>query len=297
MQEYAPAMKLFQLPEGLRVWNGPESGSDTQFLYRENFQRHCYEKNGIAVKDGDVVFDVGANIGMFALSLMDRFRDLQIFCFEPVPSTYACLARNLEESPGRTKHKASAFNLGLGKADGQTTIEFFPGAPSNSTLYSAEKHRDFGRILDGVRFADIWRTQKAKALLLLPLFPFRRRLLGPAFERVMAEGVSLSCQVRTLSAMIREQGVERIDLLKIDVEGAEMDVLAGIEDEHWPLIRQLAMEVEVSNKSRLPALTERLRSLGFSRIAVQSMFEAPCNPDDTVACNVYALREDSPAGR
>src|ERR1035438_6961030 len=110
---------------------------------------------------------------------MRRFRDLRIYCFEPVPGTYDCLARNLAESPQRTGNCVTALNLGLGAADAQTTIEFFPGAPSNSTLYSLEKHRDFVKILDGVRWPDLWRTNKPRALLFLPLFPFRKRLLGP----------------------------------------------------------------------------------------------------------------------
>jgi len=289
-QEQTESMKLFRLRDGLQVWNGPESGSDTQFLYRENFERHCYEKHGIAVTDGAVIFDAGANIGMFALSLMSRFRDLRICCFEPVPGTYACLSRNLAESPLAKDHHVTALKLGLGAADGQTTIEFFPGAPSNSTLHSLEKHRDFGKVLDGVRFSDMWRTDKARALMLLPLFPFRKRLLGPALERVMAGGVSIPCQIRTLSSIIREQGVERIDLLKIDVEGAEMDVLAGIEDEHWPLIRQLAMEVEPANKQHISALADRLRSLGFTGVAVESMFGGMCDPEAPVACTVFAVR-------
>jgi FkbM family methyltransferase len=294
-QAETESMKSFPFPNGLRVWNTPESGSDTQFLYREVFERHCYEKHGVAVSDGDVIFDVGANVGMFALSLMERFHDLRIYCFEPVPGTYACLERNLAESPLRSSHKAAPLNLALGAADAQTTIEFFPGAPSNSTLHSFEKHRDFGKILDEVRFADMWRTKKLKALPLLPLFPFRKRLLGPAFQRVLAAGVSIPCQVRMLSGMIREQGVERIDLLKIDVEGAEMEVLAGIEERHWPLIRQISMEVDPANKSQVTSLMARLKSLGFVRVAVESMFGGASNLDDAVACTIFAVRDKAPS--
>jgi hypothetical protein len=32
-------------------------------------------------------------------------------------------------------------------------------------------------------------------------------------------------------------------LLKVDVERAELDVLRGVREEHWPLVRQVAMEV------------------------------------------------------
>ena len=84
--------------------------------------------------------------------------------------------------------------------------------------------------------------------------------------------------------------VERIDLLKIDVEGAELDVLAGVEDEHWPLIRQISMEVEPMNKRHLPALCERLRSLGFLQIALEGVLDKKSPLDDRGPCTLYAVR-------
>jgi hypothetical protein len=51
--------------------------------------------------------------------------------------------------------------------------------------------------------------------------------------------------------MIRTLKIQRIDLLKIDVEGAEMDVLTGIEEEHWPAIQMISMEVAPANKAKL----------------------------------------------
>jgi FkbM family methyltransferase len=290
--EAAPdrGMRLFHLPGGLQVWNSPESETDTQFLYREIFQRRNYEQHGIEVGDGAVVFDVGANVGMFGLSLMERCTGLRLFCFEPVPGTYACLERNLGESTRRAAHEVVMLNMGLGRAEGEARVEFFPGAPSNSTLHSEEKHRDFARILDGVRFADLWRTNKLRALYLAPLFPFRKPLLGAAYERMLSQGVLFSCRIRPLSAIVQDHGVERIDLLKVDVEGAELDVLAGIDGRHWPLVQQIVMEVEPANKPRLGELVDQLRGHGFSQIVVQNMFGGPCRPDDAVGCNIYGTR-------
>lgn len=51
-------------------------------------------------------------------------------------------------------------------------------------------------------------------------------------------------RVRPLSAVIDELGIQVIDLLKIDVERAEIDVLRGINQRHWPMIRQAVVEVE-----------------------------------------------------
>ena len=58
---------------------------------------------------------------------------------------------------------------------------------------------------------------------------------GPGNEALLDELVQARleteqyrCQLRTLSDVVREEGVERIDLLKIDVENAEYEVLMGI---------------------------------------------------------------------
>src|SRR5207237_1160191 len=51
---------------------------------------------------------------------------------------------------------------------------------------------------------------------------------------VMSErfrGETRWCRERRLSEVIREEGVERIDLLKIDVQGAEIEVLRGVAEE------------------------------------------------------------------
>ena len=52
----------------------------------------------------------------------------------------------------------------------------------------------------------------------------------------------------TVSALISEHSLERVDLLKIDVEGAELDVLRGIDQKDWPTIRQVSNTAPISSE-------------------------------------------------
>lgn len=53
----------------------------------------------------------------------------------------------------------------------------------------------------------------------------------------------VSCKLVTVSETIDEYQVPRIDLLKVDAEGAEFDIIGAIREEHWPLIKQTIIEV------------------------------------------------------
>jgi FkbM family methyltransferase len=283
-------MKQFRCPNGLRVWNAPESGNETRFIYREIFEQHCYEHHGVTVKNGDVILDVGANIGMFALSVMERFRGVKMVCVEPVPNTRACLVRNVTESPWRNHHEVTILASAIGSTNGEATISYFPRAPGNSTLHLGDKRREWGTIADEITFSQIWKWNKPLALLLLPVYPWRRRLFTRFVGLVLDNPVTLRCEVRTLSDTIRQQGLEHIDLLKIDVEGAELEVLQGIEEQHWPLIQQVAMEIAAAHKGALAALGDRLRSLRFTKVTVESMLGGTAVLDDPMPCTLYAVR-------
>src|SRR5262249_39665738 len=53
----------------------------------------------------------------------------------------------------------------------------------------------------------------------------------------------IECELKTISEVMREHNIENVALMKIDVEGSELDVIEGIADEDWPKIRQCVVEV------------------------------------------------------
>ncbi|MCC8427007.1 FkbM family methyltransferase [Mucilaginibacter sp. UR6-11] len=63
-------------------------------------------------KDNNTFFDVGANVGNYALSLKKYFQDAVIYSFEPVKQTFDALVRNTNNTD------IKLFNIGFGSTTG-----------------------------------------------------------------------------------------------------------------------------------------------------------------------------------
>lgn len=74
--------------------------------------------------------------------------------------------------------------------------------------------------------------------------------------------------VRSLSTVLKEQGLhgKTIDFLKVDVEGAELQVLTGIDDVTWQRINQLVVEVHDGDDGRVRKIMELCTTKGFSHV-------------------------------
>src|SRR5262249_55629374 len=82
-------------------------------------------------------------------------------------------------------------------------------------------------------------------------------------ERLTSE--SFVCELKTISDVIREHDIKRIDLLKIDVEKSERDVLSGIGDDDWEKIRQIVIEIHDID-GRLGEISAMLEHRGYSLV-------------------------------
>ena len=65
-----------------------------------------------------------------------------------------------------------------------------------------------------------------------------------------------------------------IDLMKIDVECAELDVLRGIEEEHFPLIKNIYLEVENYRSNHLDSILDILKRNGYQYEVVGNLADA-----------------------
>ena len=76
--------------------------------------------------------------------------------------------------------------------------------------------------------------------------------------------------VVTVSDLIEAHGLDSVDLLKIDVERAELDVLNGVDETDWGKIQRVHLECHDSNFDRA---VEVLKSKGaFDVVRVDALF-------------------------
>jgi FkbM family methyltransferase len=223
-----------------QLFSPPRSKVTPDELYKEVGE---YFDLGLSIEPGDTVLDVGANIGAFALRAAEATKGkLRILAFEPSPETFMALAANFESNDTLKKTDHHLFHLGLSSRE--DTLEFYDFArfPTNSTFDLAGKRREFE-----IFFEDRGR-RAAKAVPGIGHVAgavFARLPKAPGFWSVTRQIMGVrthTIPVSTLARVLEGERVDRIDLLKIDVEGPELDVLRGIDDATWKKVRQVVLE-------------------------------------------------------
>jgi FkbM family methyltransferase len=129
-----------------------------------------------------VIFDVGANVGRYAVEMTKRIPGAQLHAFEPSASAFTRLKIALGD-------RGRAHKLAFAAEDGERPL--FGDTPGSEL--SSLVRRDLHRFAVHVR----------------------------EIENV---------RVRRIDTFCREHGIGRIDWLKVDAEGADLDVLRGAGD-------------------------------------------------------------------
>ncbi|NTX02058.1 non-ribosomal peptide synthetase [Myxococcus sp. CA040A] len=220
--------RLHTLPNGLAVFEHQRSESD--YLFTEMFGQDAI---ALGLPDDAVVMDVGANIGLFSLFSHYAAQRTLIVAVEPADE----LRRLLEQNLRLHACEATVIGAALAEAPGRRTFTFYPGASVQSGLFPDQAW-------DALIFRSGAESVGREVGAVLPSEALDRlseaRFVGRATE----------VEVTTVSALMERLSLPRVHLLKVDVERAEIDVLRGIEPQHWERIDQLLIEVEERGGSR-----------------------------------------------
>jgi 31-O-methyltransferase len=233
------------------------------YQLREVVEARTYLQHGVEVDPGALVLDVGANVGVAAAFFAVECGAVAVHCFEPVPRIYAQLCENIQSFSACIPHP-----YGISSRRGTRTLTFYPRDWAISGEHAEPA-------------ADRARLRTALLNLGVPEQEAEQRLDG----RFVTQRVS--CEVRSISDVLEEESIERVDLLKIDVEGSEREVLAGIQDADWPRIRQVVAEVHLGEEYSAQAI-QTLEDRGFRVIVDQD----PAMRGTAIEM-LYALRRET----
>jgi FkbM family methyltransferase len=236
-----------------------------------------YLQHGIAINDGDVIFDVGANIGVFGIRALQYGPNVSAYCFEPIPDIAEVLQKNADSID---KNRMCVFKHGISDFNTTASFTYFPNTPALSTSHPEHWDENPKAFRDAVKG-----TMKNP-----PVGMKWMRLIPPIFAGIIARQLIkgskiVNCELKTLSTVIVAEEITKIDLLKIDCEGAEWAVLQGIESNHWPLIKSIVIEVHDTN-NRLQKVRDLLSEKGFSLL----YDEREKGLEETQMFNLFALR-------
>lgn len=178
-----------------------------------------------------VIFDVGANVGEFSLSLIEAFPGAEIWAFEPNPNTYSVLLRRLDGCGVR------CVNLGLGSRTGKLTLHTYS---HDAVSGHASLYRDVFKFYEGYGIKGADKLE------------------------------SFECDIGTIDAFVEQNGIRQVDFMKIDVEGHELEVLKGaLESLRTDKISAIQFEFtdcNVTSRVYLKDFYDLLNGFGFYRL-------------------------------
>ena len=265
----------FDLPNGMAVVH--KNRHETDYVYDEIFVQQSYVQHGICLPRSGCVLDVGANIGLFSLFVSLYCPDTLILAFEPIPELFQLLTVNTEWYSNRIRR------LPFGLSDRQRT-EVFTYYSGYTVMSGQSSYADADSEAAVIRRFLKNQEQQGDATA-SGLMENMDEILEQKFQ---SEDIPVS--LHRLSDILSEQGIDTVDLLKIDVQRAEWDVLRGIRDQDWPRIKQIVMEVHSTDSGIAEGMVEKvvnfLEARGYKVVADQHDLLK-----GTDRYNVYARRE------
>lgn len=210
------------------------------FIWYEMFDMYShdsigcdYERKGCYIREGDVVVDIGANIGVFAHRAELRGAS-KVICFEPMSLTHRVLEKNLGE-------KSTSFRLAVGDKDEFKKFVI---------------HTDYSHLGGG--------------------FSYDKSEIREGKELIHEESVYSIDVNRIFDGTI----TDRIDFLKIDVEGGEIEILNHITDDNLKKLRCLAAEFHKTFEdfdTFQKNFMDRMFNLGFSHFTLYHGYDDKAN--------------------
>jgi FkbM family methyltransferase len=114
-----------------------ESSETMKHMVEQVFNQDEYNIRKMNFEDGDVVVDIGANVGSVSLYIAKKYPNVKIYSFEAHPINYKNLIRNIESN---NITNIVAHNLAVSHADNELiNITLSPNNTGSSSIFKSSK--------------------------------------------------------------------------------------------------------------------------------------------------------------
>ena len=188
------------------------------YIYNEIFNKEDYKLN--VNYDNFVIFDIGANMGIFSLWINENFRNTKIHLFEPIDELLDIAKYNLRKMK-KYNNEFIFNNVGLSDNNYYDIINYYYYANGLSTINDFNDKLSYHSIIEQVILNIILRFYIKKKIKLI-----------------------------SIKKYIINNNISNIDLCKIDVEGFENKVIDGFYDK-INIVKIFIIELEKKNLNKI----------------------------------------------
>jgi FkbM family methyltransferase len=183
-------------------------------LYRLMYELDEYRLQRYRLPPGSTLVDIGAHIGWFSLSALAFVQSPRVFAYEPFSVNYELLLKNIALNRAQNYR---AFRMAVSDIAGRAQFEFDERLGTAST--------------SGTLVRQDLATQHLAT-------KSKRPAVNVDFT------VPIDVQCTTLEELIAQNGIDTVDLLKIDCEGMEHRIVRSLSQDAIQRIRRISVEAD-----------------------------------------------------
>lgn len=195
------------------------------------------------MQSGMTVLDVGAHVGYYSRMASNLVQDGRVIAFEPHPRNHDYLTRNVGN-----RSNVTILQVALAEKEGTAELYDYLMMSASGSLHYDESIRD-------IQMAQVSTLD-----------------IAPRIDKDF-EPKKYTVRTAPIDSLMDELGISRVDVVKMDIEGAEMGALRGMKRtiENSPNLA-LVMEynplgLKAFDNDPVAALQE-VRAMGFTQICV-----------------------------
>lgn len=221
-----------------------------------------------------VFFDIGACEGLSSVRYLSIFPKCTIYAFEPVPNNFTHVLKNKKE---HNLGNLNPFELGLSSKKGEATFYVSSGKPPNKDI-PEDNSTNFGN-----KSSSLYKPGKTKQVH--PWLEFKK---------------SITIKTETLENFCKNEKINSIDFIHMDVQGAELMVLEGankmisninsiwLEVEKIPLYEGQALKSDIEGfllKNNFICILNKMNHISGDQLWVKESYFNNLNEDTKASLN------------